>query len=614
MRSKNSPNQPLSLSEIRPAEDEIRPAGGDQLAANSQTASVHLPRDSELTITHNSPYQAEISEIFKSPEFAYAILATMFANTHHNDHNQFQNEEALRILQEFAKKSPDQTLAQNVLELSKFSRTSKQSDRNYSFISDVVRFTAGAVALSASIYESSAKRDEAEGVRLESAAELAQIISLAMQVIASPVTANKGYQAAITGHLANEMADAFKRVSSLIRNKIDKQELGKSTQNCSNPNHHHEALRPSNGEDTHVCEHGHEHGSHAGSKERHLGTFLNVGSMTMAAVRIASELQHLTGSDRILSNLNSSILSLVAPILTLTGKSFSFQAAKIRENEIGGRISVAQEEMSENFAKIFEKIDELGLVSASVSIEDAKSALKAELVVIGRKMEEEMAIKRQQSGIATPAKLWSNYLKDSIYGLSYEAIKLVYSIIPGLLVPDSSVRTQPQLSQTLQDLESHTETATSHLHSFDNLKRGIAQNYRLSASETPSLLALQEKIKEIAQQNDPKFHRKANFSTTKPKPKPKRKQFGNASTVGNAVLAAAFTFGADGEQAGQEQTNQPSTTVSRVSVAPMPDPTVITSIQPPSSAMLLGGAVDNLAQSSRRQSSDVANQSPRGRC
>ena len=70
-------------------------------------------------------FSNEISEIFKSPEFAYAVLATMYANTCHNDPNKFQNDEALKILEEFAKQSPDHDLSENILKLSKFAKTSK---------------------------------------------------------------------------------------------------------------------------------------------------------------------------------------------------------------------------------------------------------------------------------------------------------------------------------------------------------------------------------------------------------------------------------------------------------------------------------------------------------
>jgi len=40
-----------------------------------------------------------IKKLLGSDEFIFATLATMFANIAHNDHNKFQNEEALKILQ-----------------------------------------------------------------------------------------------------------------------------------------------------------------------------------------------------------------------------------------------------------------------------------------------------------------------------------------------------------------------------------------------------------------------------------------------------------------------------------------------------------------------------------
>lgn len=183
------------------------------LAPENQLRTIITP---EITLAENKSekFSKEISEIFKSPEFAYAVLATMYANTCHNDQNKFQNDEALKILEKFAEQSPDQDLSENILKLSKFAKDNKKLDRNFSLGADTIRIVAGAIALSASIYESNTKTDDSETRKLNSASEIFQIISFATQIIASPITTNNGYKASFTGHFTDEMADAFKRVST----------------------------------------------------------------------------------------------------------------------------------------------------------------------------------------------------------------------------------------------------------------------------------------------------------------------------------------------------------------------------------------------------------------
>ena len=464
------------------------------LAVESQSNSpsvnnpeVNIEAETKSNITFNQDNQSdenkkiserfaeEISGIFKSPEFAYAVLATMYANTCHNDPNKFQNDEALKILEEFAKQTPDHDLSENILKLSKFAKTSKELDRNFSLVADVIRIATGAVALSASIYESTTKIDDSEMTRLNSATEISQIISLATQIIASPITANNGYKASFTGHFTDEMANAFKRIATLIQNKIDGQEIKKSKHNCLDSNHkHHETIFSKRAEHGNDCEHDHEHIPHAGSNERHFGTFLNISSMAMSTSRIASQFQNLAKSNPVLNNLNSSILALTAPVLSIIGKFSSLRAAKIRENDVYEKISTAKKDMSDNFAKIFNKASEASFISPSISIEDAKIALQSELVAIGKKMEEETQERRSESGIKMSAKIWFNYMKDSVYGVSYEAIKFFYDTVPSLWIAGSSVATQLQsTSQIHGDLELQKKDSKLNLKNLDELKKQI---------------------------------------------------------------------------------------------------------------------------------------------
>jgi len=437
---------------------------------------------SEITLApenQSERFSKEISEIFQSSEFAYAVLATMYANTCHNDQNKFQNAEALKILVEFAKQSPDRDLSENILTLSEFAKNNKKLDRNFSLGADLIRITAGAIALGVSIYESSTKTDDVETKKLNSTSEIFQIISFATQLIASPITSNNGYKASFTGHFTDEMADSFKRVANLIQNKIDEQKKDKFSHKCSNPEHKHpETIFSKIAKHGNDCEHDHIHISHAGSTQRHIGTLFNVSSMAISACRFLSELQHLTRSNPALNSLNSSILAITAPALSIVGKFSSLTAAEIREKEVFQKISTAKKDMSDNFTEIFKKALEASFISPSISIEDAKIALQSELVAIGKKMEEEAEKKRSESGIKMSTKIFLNYIKDSVYGLSYETMKAFYTFVPSLWIADSSVITP------LQDLESQNK-GTSDLRNLKELKKEIGSEINLLSEGDP---------------------------------------------------------------------------------------------------------------------------------
>jgi hypothetical protein len=200
--------------------------------------------------------------------------------------------------------------------------------------------------------------------------------------------------------------------------------------------------------------------------------------MAISACRFLSELQHLTRSNPALNSLNSSILSITAPALSIVGKFSSLTAAEIREKEVFQKISTAKKDMSDNFTEIFKKALEASFISPSISIEDAKIALQSELVAIGKKMEEEAEKKRSESGIKMSTKIFLNYIKDSVYGLSYETMKAFYTFVPSLWIADSSVITP------LQDLESQNK-GTSDLRNLKELKKEIGSEINLLSEGDP---------------------------------------------------------------------------------------------------------------------------------
>ena len=354
--------------------------------------------------------QVIMSEIFKSPEFIYAVIATMLENIAHNDPNTFQNKQALKILEELTKESPNQNPLEDILKLSELAKDRKKLDRNFSLVADSIRLIAGAIALSSSIYESSKKVDDSEMGSLNSATEISLIISTATQIIASPITAYNGYQASIVGHFVEELSDAFESVANKLASK-----LGESNQGCSNPDHKH----PKTGQQEGHCDH--THVSHAGASARHLGTVLNVTSMGISASSASYRFINFINKNTV-SNLYTSISALIAPIFSITGKTSSAKAAEIRKDEIKEKISKSQEAISKTFDKILDKRIYTKGKLEYLTPPQLVDAIKLALVIIGKEAEEKTEEKRSKSGIKMHAKTLLTYMKDSVYGATYNVV------------------------------------------------------------------------------------------------------------------------------------------------------------------------------------------------
>jgi len=355
--------------------------------------------------------QVIMLEIFKSPEFIYAVIAKMLENIEHNDPNIFQNKQALKIHEELTKESPNQNPLAGILKLSEFAEDHKKLDRNYSLVADIIRIIAGAIALSSSIYESSKKVDDSEMGSLNSAAEIFLIISTAAQIIASPITAHKGYQASIGAHLAQELSDSLESIANELSSK-----LGVSNQGCSNPDPNHK--HPKTGQQEGHCDN-HVH-SHAGASARHLGTVLNVTSMGISA---SSALYRLM-NNKTVSNLYTSISAVIAPILSITGKTSSAKAAEIRKDKIKKTISKSEKAINKTFNKIlYKKTYTDGKPKyLNPPPQLVKDAIKLALVTIGKEAEEKTMEKRSKSGIKMHAKTLLTFIKDSIYGAPYNVV------------------------------------------------------------------------------------------------------------------------------------------------------------------------------------------------
>ena len=356
--------------------------------------------------------QVIMSEIFKSPEFIYAVITTMLENIAHNDPNTFQNKQALKILEELTKESPNQNPLEDILKLSEFAEDRKILDRNYSLVADSIRLIAGAILLSSSIYESSKKADDSEMGRSHSATEISLIISTASQIIASPITAYNGYQASIVGHFVEELSDAFESVANKLASK-----LGESNQGCSNPDPNHK--HPKTGQQEGHCDH--VHVSHAGASARYLGTVLNVTSMGISASSASYRFINFINKNTV-SNLYTSISALIAPIFSITGKTSSAKAAEIRKDEIKEKISKSQEAISKTFDKILYKKIYTNGKPKYLTPQLVKDAIKLALVTIGKEAEEKTMEKRSKSGIKMHAKTLLTYMKDSVYGAPFNVV------------------------------------------------------------------------------------------------------------------------------------------------------------------------------------------------
>ena len=390
------------------------PPNNDPLVS-STLVFAHSSEITSAQITNSTPIshqignrgmadEERISAILKSPEIIYAVIATMLENIAHNDPNTFQNKQALKILEELTKESANQDLFEDIFKLSEFAKDSKKLDRNFSLVADSIRLTAGAIALSSSIYEFSKKVDDGEMERLNSATQISLIISTATQIIASPITAYKGYQASIVGHFVEELSDAFEIVANKLASK-----LGESKQNCSDPNHKHTKKDQQDHCGDHV------HVSHAGSSARHLGTGLNVTSMAISASSASYRLINFV-NDQTVNKLYTSISALIAPIFSIIGKTSSANAAEIRKDEIKEKIARAQGGISDTCI-IFN-----GTIGDSISQEETQEAIKLVLVAIGKEAEEKTEEKRSKTGIKMHTKIVLTYMKDSFYGAPYNLV------------------------------------------------------------------------------------------------------------------------------------------------------------------------------------------------
>jgi hypothetical protein len=343
----------------------------------------------------------------------------MLENIAHNDPNTFQNKQALKILEELTKESPNQNPLEDILKLSEFAEDRKILDRNYSLVADSIRLIAGAILLSSSIYESSKKADDSEMGRSHSATEISLIISTAAQIIASPITAYNGYQASIVGHFVEELSDAFESVANKLASK-----LGESNQGCSNPDPNHK--HPKTGQQEGHCDH--VHVSHAGASARYLGTVLNVTSMGISASSASYRFINFINKNTV-SNLYTSISALIAPIFSITGKTSSAKAAEIRKDEIKEKISKSQEAISktisETYTIILEKVKRTKTNTKRVDVHSpqlVKDAIKLALATIGKEAEEKTMEKRSKSGIKMHAKTLLTYMKDSVYGAPFNVV------------------------------------------------------------------------------------------------------------------------------------------------------------------------------------------------
>ncbi len=327
-----------------------------------------------------------IKKLLGSDEFIFATLATMFANIAHNDHNKFQNEEALKILQKLTSQKGAENFGVAIKEIAKFASEKKTKDRNYSYFFDSLRMITAAGIIASKTANFGEKDDK--HLR-EDAVLYGSIASAAAQLCFSAFTSYHGYQASISGHLAEELTNAYKKTTQHLIEKL--------TPNLSSD----AALTLENSQ---TEEKTHHHEKHAGSLPRNAGTVLNISSMGLSAA--ARGIQ--TANNQDLLGFGSTLAS--APVASMVGKSLSSKAAKIRKEYVEKSIDD-------------QSADLLQALSNQTLSDEFVANLKKNLVELGNSKISSAQEQRDSASVSTNMKnwlkSWFNYSKDSLYGVSY---------------------------------------------------------------------------------------------------------------------------------------------------------------------------------------------------
>lgn len=259
-------------------------------------------------------------------EFMYAVIERMWQNIAHNEHNKTQNNEALHILFDMMKNSERNfdfsLLADAIKNIATFSSQKKLNDRNLSFKFDLSKLViaSGTFAMSKywNIDDNDRNSHQLKHYSLLSVVVLNSIIQSGF----SAITSYHGFDASICGHLANELAIAFRDVSrQLFEEYYNNKNKGNFLDSKSTSNLLENKFIINNAIKNIT------HCHHSGSKERSAGTLLNFTSMSSSPVRLTLSLYDVNQDF-------GSITAMVAPLISSVGKFLSFKAAKIREQNV----------------------------------------------------------------------------------------------------------------------------------------------------------------------------------------------------------------------------------------------------------------------------------------
>ncbi len=394
---KQLPKQQLTQV-LAPRTQEIAPSTTDLHVNSDEILPVLQPDTAVETQGLVNLKDSAVKEILGSEEFMIAVMACVDANTAHNDHNKFQNIEAIKIADTIKSKAETANseieFGKKIKSLVEYAAKQKTLDARYSYFFDGLRLAA-ATTIFAMSNSSIGANPEDEGAQQtkDNALFYASLATTALQVCASAFTSYHGYQASISGHFAQEAAQGYKQT---IQHITSKSGLEATT-----------GIESINLAASHDSSHQHS----ASSNLRNAGSVLNVASIAIGGANAVAKFQQQP-FDHIGETL------IATPILSSIGKTSSALAANKREDEVKKTIDEANQVLAEFLTKSCEKSD-----LQDSNKEEFVLNIKTNLRKFSEVQLETAQGKRDSASISSKimnfCKQVFTYTKDSIYGIPY---------------------------------------------------------------------------------------------------------------------------------------------------------------------------------------------------
>jgi len=142
---KQSPKQQLTQV-LAPRTQEIAPSTTDLHVNSDEILPVLQPDTAVENQGSVNLKDSAVKEILGSKEFVLAVMACIGTNTAHNDHNKFQNIEAVKIADTIKSKAETANseieFGEKIKSLVEYAAKQKTSDARYSYFFDGLRLAA----------------------------------------------------------------------------------------------------------------------------------------------------------------------------------------------------------------------------------------------------------------------------------------------------------------------------------------------------------------------------------------------------------------------------------------------------------------------------------------